>query len=155
VSAQIDVAKMLDDLNALVDRAGAAVPGSGPPPKLDEEQQRRIEEVLGEPTLDVYVGVDDKVVRRLSADLELDVPEGSRERLGGVEGGRIAFSIEFARVGEPVEIAAPRSARPIEELTGQLGALRGGDGFDRYTECLERADPSRIGEIQACSDLLQ
>jgi hypothetical protein len=155
VRAQVDVAKMLDDLNALVGRAGAAVPGSGPAPTLDEEQQRRIEEVLGEPTLDVYVGVDDKVVRRLSADLELDVPEGSRERLGGIERGTIAFSIEFARVGEPVEIAAPGSARPIEELTRQLGVLRGGDGFDRYTECLEQADPSRIGEIQACSDLLQ
>lgn len=169
VKAKVDVAKMLDDLNTLIDRAGTAVPGSAPPPKLTEEQQEDVEEVVGEPTLDVYVGTDDKVVRRLSATLDLDVPEASRESVGGIEGGAISFSIEFADVGGPVEIAAPRSARPIEELTSQLGGLPslggggnnpgrgggGGEGFDSYAQCLEQADPSRIEEIQACSDLLQ
>ena len=168
VRARVDVARMLDDLNTLIDRAGTALPGSAPPPKLTEEQQADVEEVLGEPTLDVYVGTDDKVVRRLSATLELDVPEESRDRVGGIEGGTISFSVEFAEVGRPVEIAAPRSARPIEELVRQLGGLGGlrgggdgrapgggGDGFDSYSECLEQADPSRIEEIQACSELLQ
>ena len=168
VKAKVDVSRMLDDLNTLIERAGTAVPGSAPPPRLNEEQQADVEEVVGEPTLDVYVGTDDKVVRRLSATLDLDVPEESRESVGGIERGTISFSIEFAEVGGPVEIAAPRSARPIEELTSQLGGLPslggggapgsgsgGGDGFDSYAQCLEQADPSRIEEIQACSDLLE
>lgn len=166
VRAEVDVRRLLDDLNALIDRAGGAVPGSGPPPKLTDEQQAQVEEIVGAPTLHVYVGREDRVVRRLSATLELDVPAESRPRIGGIEGGTIDFSVEFANVGAPVEITEPSRARPIDELTSQLGPLpllggregpgaSGGDGFERYSQCLEQADPSRVEEIQACSDLLQ
>ena len=174
VQAKVDVPRMLDDLNTLIDRAGGAVTGAAPPPKLTDEQQEQVAEAVSDPVLDVYVGKDDDVVRRLSANLELDVPEGSRDDVGGIEGGRITFSVEFAEVGRQVQVQAPPSARPISELAeqfGGLGALGGGvlpqtgggagadgagqDEFSRYAQCLEEADPSDLQAIQACSDLLR
>jgi hypothetical protein len=46
--------------------------------------------------------------------------------VGGLEGGTISFSIEFANVGSPQPIEAPQDARPISELTQQLQGLIGG-----------------------------
>ncbi|MEX2195619.1 MAG: hypothetical protein WD844_10070 [Thermoleophilaceae bacterium] len=172
VQAKVDVPRMLDDLNTLIDRAGGAVTGAAPPPKLTGEQQDQVAEAVSDPVLDVYVGKDDNVIRRLSANLELDVPEGSRDDIGGIEGGRISFSVQFADVGRDVQVEAPADARPIAELAeqlGGLGALGGGvipqggggggggaqDEFGRYAQCLEEADPSDLQAIQACSDLLQ
>lgn len=172
VQAKVDVPRMLDDLNKLIDRAGGAVAGAAPPPKLTDQQRQRVADAVSDPVLDVYVGKDDDVVRRLSANLELEVPEGSRDDVGGIEGGRISFSVEFADVGRQVRVQAPADARPISELAEQFGGLgaldggvipeggggsgaEGGDEFSRYAKCLEEADPSDLQAIQACSDLLR
>lgn len=169
IRAKVDVPKLLDDLNTLIDRAGGAVTGSQPPPKLTDEQQEDVAEAVSEPVLDVYVGNEDDVVRRLAATLELEVPEGSRDDVGGIEGGRISFSVEFADVGREVRVEAPSDPRPISELAEQFGGFGalgegivpqaggtggGQDEFTRYAQCLEEADPSDLHAIQACSELL-
>jgi len=176
VAARVDVGRMLDDLNRIIERAGSAgVQGPAPPPQLTDEQKRQVQEVVRDTTLDVYIGKDDKVVRRLSANLNLNVPEDARLQLGGIQGGKITFTVEFAEVGKPVSVEAPRDARPIGELSEQLGGLAalaggaaggaappgaapvegGNDAFTRYSRCLEEADPSDLAAIQACSELLQ
>lgn len=165
VKAKIDVPGMLADLNRLIDRAGGAVAGVSPPPKLTDEQIEQVAEAVSEPVLDVYVG-EDGVIRRLAANLEVEIPEDSRDDVGGMEGGRISFSIEFADVGAPVSVSAPERPRPIEELTSRLEGLTlggiggggegdGGDAFSDYARCLEEAKPSDLEAIQACSDLLE
>lgn len=167
IKAEVDVPRLLDDLDTLVDRAGGAVSG-GAAPKLTDEQRQQVAEAVSAPVLDVYVGKDDDIVRRLAASLELDVPESSRADVGGIEGGRITVSVEFADVGRDVTVEAPADAKPIEELARQLGGLslggvgsgggqRGGaeDGFTAYSQCLEEAEPSDLAAIQACSDLLR
>jgi hypothetical protein len=128
VSGKLDVTRALEDLNKVVEEAaklGGQV-GQQAPPKLTDEQKEQIDEVVDDPRFDAYVGNDDDKLHRLSADLEFDVPEDSRERVGGLEGGRISFSIEFASIGEAQPIEAPEDARPIEELTRQLQGLIGG-----------------------------
>jgi hypothetical protein len=128
VSGRLDVARALDDLNTVVQEAtklGGPV-GSQAPPELTDEQKEQIEEVVEDPRFDAYVGKDDEKLHRLSADVEFEVPEDFRDRVGGLEGGRVSFSIEFANIGEPKRIEAPQDARPIDELTRQLQGLIGG-----------------------------
>ena len=128
VSGALDVGRILTDLNEVVSRAsecGEQIAAQAPPP-LSEEQRQDVEDVLNDPRFDVYVGKDDDTIHRLSADLEFDVPEDARERLGGLEGGRLSFSIEFSNIGEEKAIAAPEAARPVEELTSQLRGLLSG-----------------------------
>jgi hypothetical protein len=128
VSGKLDVTRVLEDLNKVVEEAAklGGQLGQPAPPTLTDDQKDQIEEVVDDPEFDAYVGNDDDILRRLSADLEFDVPEDSREQVGGLEGGRISFSIEFADVGSAQSIEAPEGARPISELTQQLQGLLGG-----------------------------
>jgi hypothetical protein len=128
VSGKLDVTKVLEDLNTVVAQAaelGGSV-GQQAPPELTDEQKDQIEDVVDDPAFDAYVGKDDDTLHRLSADLEFEVPDESRDQVGGLEGGRISFSIEFANIGSAESIEAPEDARPIAELTQQLQGLLGG-----------------------------
>ena len=110
VSGKLDVTRVLEDLNTVVQEAAklGGQLGQQAPPALTDEQKDQIEEVVDDPGFDAYVGKDDDMLHRLSADLEFDVPEDSRDQVGGLEGGRISFSIEFANIGSA---AADRGAR--------------------------------------------
>jgi len=128
VSGKLDVSRVLEDLNTVVQEAaklGGRV-GQTAPPELTDDQKAQIEDVVEDPTFDAYVGKDDDRIHRLSADVDFEVPEESRDQAGGLEGGRVSFSIEFANVGSPQPITAPEDARPISELTQQLQGLLGG-----------------------------
>jgi hypothetical protein len=128
VSGKLDVSHLLEDLNTVVQEAaklGGQV-GQSAPPELTDEQKGQIEDVVEDPSFDAYVGNDDDRIHRLSADVDFEVPEDAREQAGGLEGGRVSFSIEFANVGSPQPISPPDDARPISELTQQLQGLIGG-----------------------------
>ena len=126
VSAAVDVGKLLEDLNDALGRATAAVPGVGAGQKLTERQRKQAEEAIKDPKFEVFVGKDDNVLRRFTAQMDFEVPEDQRDQAGGAEGGQISFTIEFSRVGETQPVEAPTNARPLSELTGQLGLLGGG-----------------------------
>jgi hypothetical protein len=182
VSAGLDVAKLLGDLNNVIERAPGELRGQAPP-KLTDNQIEQVEEIVKDPSFDVYVGKEDDRLRRLSADLEFEVPENDRDQVGGLEGGEISLSVEFANVGEEKRIEAPSGARPISQLlsqfgAGALGGLGGGSGsggaggsggggsggsdqapsadqFERYSRCLNKADTGDIQALQKCSELLR
>jgi hypothetical protein len=128
VSGKLDVTRVLEDLNTVVQEAaklGGQI-GQQAPPALTDEQKDAIEDIVDDPGFDAYVGNDDDTLRRLSADLEFEVPEDAREQAGGLEGGRVSFSIEFANIGSAQPITVPEDPRPISELTQQLQGLLGG-----------------------------
>jgi hypothetical protein len=176
VSGKLDVTRVLDDLNKVVEEAGqlGGDIGETAPPALTEEQKEQIEDVVRDPSFDAYVGTDDDALHRLSADIDFEVPEESREALGGLEGGRISFSIEFANIGAAQPVTAPDNPRPIAELTQQLEGLLGGavttpetgDGTTTappqtdaekqkaYEECVE-TDPNDESVRAFCEVLLQ
>jgi hypothetical protein len=189
VSAGLDLGRLLDDLNEVVDRAGRLGTGATPQ-KLTDQQREQIEQVVKDPKFDVYVGKSDKKVRRLSADLDFDIPESARSRVGGAEGGSLAFSIEFANVGGQQRVNAPTRAKPIKELLDQLGGLSGlggvgggtgsapggggssgsGSGgssggspnqtpdvkqFEKYSDCLRKANPNDVQALSKCAQLLR
>ena len=160
VSAKLDVRRMLTDLNKAVERSGEAVGGVAPgtPKPLSDDQLDKLAAAVKEPTFDVYVGKDDDVIRRVSGNLEVSVPEDDRAQAGGIEGGSLRFSVEFADVNGDQTVKAPAKARPIADLAKQLGGLGalGGDGSGSggqdgggpegsqgYEECLNKAPPGR------------
>jgi hypothetical protein len=178
VSGELDVSRVLEDLNTIVQEAaklGGAV-GRTAPPELTDEQKGQIEDVVEDPTFDAYVGKDDDRIHRLSADVDFEVPEDTRDQAGGLEGGTVSFSIEFANVGSPQPVTAPEDARPISELTQQLQGLLGGalgapqtggggttapappqtdaEKQKAYEECI-KTDPSDESVKSFCEVLLQ
>lgn len=180
VSANLDVGRFLDDLNQLAQRAGNQLQSGGQVQQLTDAQKKQIQDVVKNPSFDVYVAKDDDTIRRLSADLPFEVPKDQQAQVQGLSGGRLSFSIEFADVGKPQAIKAPTGAKPITELTSKLGglsgALGGGSGgssssgsggsgggaggpsakaLQAYSDCLQKANPSDAAELQKCSDLLK
>jgi hypothetical protein len=180
VSGTLDVEAVMRNLNRFVRRSGAALgdaTGQTPPAPLTAEDIRQVGEVVRDPTFHVYLGKDDDIIRRVSGKIEFEVPEESREALGGIESGSIEFQVEFADVNGDQEIEAPANARPMSALTRSLGGggtlpgLGGGsdsstpsvpdnatpeaEDFQKYADCLDKARPEDTDALQRCAELLQ
>ena len=186
VSGSLDVDRMLRDLNEFVRRCGSLLgtAAGGAPEPLSRSDIDKIAQIVNDPSFDVYVGKDDGIVRRLSASVNVKVPQEDQESVGGIEGGSLKLSIEFANVNGDQKIEAPAKSRPLSELTSQLGAnaLSGGlglgsgdsgedetadppasdgeakepavDDFQKYADCLDRIDPDDTAGLDRCSALL-
>jgi hypothetical protein len=129
VTGTLDVKAVVDDLNGLVKRSTASGGGDAKPQPLDDRAIERLSKTVGDPSFDVYVGKDDDVIRRVSLRIEVAVPADDRKDVGGITGASIRFSAELDDVGGDQEVQAPRTSRPLSELTsqiGNLGALAGG-----------------------------
>jgi hypothetical protein len=182
VSGRLDVERLVRDLNEFVKRSaslGSSAAGP-PPPPLSNEDVEKIAEAVKDPSFDVYVGKEDNVIRRLSGRIEVEVPEEDRDRVG-LDGGTLAFTLEFSDVGGDQRIEAPAKSRPISDLAGSLGpgalgGLGGGGGssnggsaptppagggaadpeaFQRYADCLDKARPEDTDALQRCAELLE
>ena len=125
VSGRLDTRSLFRDLNRLVERSAGAVGGrdAGVPDPLSAADIDRLAQIVRSPSFDVYVGRDDDIIRRVSASLEVRVPEEDRAQVGGIESGSLRFSVELADVNGGQRVQAPVKSRPIGDLTKQLGGL--------------------------------
>ena len=126
VSGTLDVESFLHDLNRFARRSRSAIGGATgqrPPEALSREAIRKLAAVVKDPTFEVYVGKEDNIVRRVSGRIEFEVPQDSGDELGGIESGKIQFSVEFRDVNGDQEIEAPRKAQSLKKLTRSLGGL--------------------------------
>jgi len=178
ISGDLNVDNMLHDFNDFIKRSGrslSATTGQTPQP-LSESDISKVDEVVKDPHFDVYVGKDDNTVRRVAANVELDVPDKDRASVGGIKGGTLEFSIELSKVNGDQRIVAPAKARPLSDLTNSLGAgaLGGGttappsggtgggtsttpnsDAFKQYSQCLDKAKSQDTAALQRCAKLLK
>jgi hypothetical protein len=177
VSGTLDVDTLMRDLNDFVGRSAAALGAGEAPPRLTAADIRELSEAVKDPSFDVYVGKEDHLIRRVSGRIEFEIPEASREDLGGLRGGTITFSVELRDVNGDQVVEAPARSRPLSELTESLGgsALEGlgtggdtpeqtvpedgespeTDQFRRYEECLDKARPEDTEALQRCADILK
>ena len=136
VSAKLDVRRLFADLNKLVERSAGAVGGApaGTPNPLSESDLDELAEVVENPTFDVYVGKEDDVIRRVSGNLRSRFPRRTAQKVNGISGGTLRFSVELAKVNGDQAVEVPAKSRPISDLTkqlsgaGALGALGGSGG---------------------------
>jgi hypothetical protein len=114
VTGDLDVPRAANDLLGLADRAGAEAAGIEP---LRGARAEDLEESVRSGRIELLTGTEDRLLRRLKVDLELDAPRpkagGSLPRLDAV---KIDFDLSLSRANEPVRVAAPSGARPLEEL---------------------------------------
>ncbi len=158
VKGTLDVKAALTDLDGLVKRSADTLANAGQAAKpIGKQGIERLANSVDNPSFDVYVGKDDGIVRRISLRIDVEVPEQDRKRVGGVTDAAIRFSAQLDDVGGDQQVEAPRSSRPLSDLTSQLGSLgnlTGGLGDERYSKCLDAADPNDSAAIAACRALL-
>jgi hypothetical protein len=109
VSAQVDAGAAVSDLVKLAQRQAGAETAQLPP-----NISAQVEKSVKRAKFDVWVGQEDRILRRLTADLELALP--------GSGPAELALELNLTDVGEPQDIEAP--ARVSDSLPrGELGAL--------------------------------
>lgn len=166
LSGTADIAKLLEDSQAISQATGQAT-------GVDAGQLDQLAGAVETSQVDIYTGVDDRILRRL--DLNLVLSDPSEE--GPLE---LELSIGISGVNEEQTIEAPADPQPIEELVpGGLGAIAAGgalpeagidggtggsggsgggsgsgaDAGQEYLDCVAEAgsDPEAIN---ACAELL-
>ena len=118
VSGEVDARRVIEDYVKLTEAMGPLL--GEEPLELSADDVEQLGRLVEESRLDLYVA-DDGTLRRLTLDLEFQVPEGLRDRAGGIQGGSAKIDMTLSEVGEPQRIEAPEDARPIDELLGRFG----------------------------------
>jgi hypothetical protein len=166
ITGGIDVAKLLDDVNAALEKASSlGLQGAGQvPQKLTDAQRTQVTQAVKHPRVEIYTGKDDTILRRMVVNFGLE---------DGATSGTVAFDIAITNLNEDQDIAEPADAKPFDQLLGQLGGLGlgigGGSGsssgssaapsggsaadLEKYSKCLTDAG-SDADKMRKCADLL-
>lgn len=185
VTAGIDVPRFLQDVNRIIGRTGAQ-PGGDPCAEnedggsgsgegkgrrqLSEAEREAIAEGVKDAKVDVWVGEEDRLLRRLRLAIAFEVPKEERGDLNGLRSGEVTFDLTLGALNEDQDIEAPEDARPLSELQGALSGIAGGtssgagggegggasrsrDESSQYLQCLQDAGQD-VKELQKCANLV-
>ena len=96
VSATVDAQKLVKDLLPLARQGGASV-------NLPSNFDQQVGKVVKKAEVDVYVGQQDQILRRLNVALDLDL--GQNSQFGQP---RVRFDLNLTDVNKPQDITAPK-----------------------------------------------
>jgi hypothetical protein len=125
IASQIDVPKLLADINVLLARAAKLGISRQQqiPTKLTDAQISQIAAAVRSAQLDVFTGNDDQVLRRLVLALGVDVPQASQQNAGGLSKADIKLTLQIDDLNGDQSIKAPASPKPFSQLQSALGGL--------------------------------
>jgi hypothetical protein len=183
IHAGVNVPALLKDLNTLLGKAsslgasGAGAVKSG----LSPITQRRIAAEVRNPSVDVWTGTSDKIVRRLAINLTLPVTGATSTQLGGMRSADIGLTMQYGDLGRPQTITAPATVRPysefqskvaafVQSLQGAAAGMLGGStgaspatsgrpsagasrNVQKYSRCIQAAGAD-VAKMQKCASFL-
>lgn len=124
VSGQLDVRKMLADVNRLT----AKLPRGH---QIDKKTIDQVDDAIKDATIQFSVG-DDHILRSSNFDVRFELPDELRSRARGLKGGRLKLTTRQSNVNGNQHVTAPSGARPLTELLQRFGVPPGallGPGF--------------------------
>lgn len=133
IRAGVDVPRLLQDVSGLLGRAsslGVSVPGA--PKTITPAQQQAISQAVKNAVVDIYTGSDDRILRRLTVAVQLQVAPSSQRLVGGLQSGVILVDYQRTQLNKIGTISAPANAHPLSELVragggaNPLSAVTGG-----------------------------
>ena len=155
VTAGVDVARLLTDVDRLLAKASAAgvtgATGNQVPTSLDAATRRTIERSSRAAGVEIWTGRTDHTRRRIAVDVRFDVPQDARAKGSAPQSGTVRFDLAFAALNQEQAIGPPAHVRPVSELSAAMRQVLGGNR--RYTQCLQDADAD-LAKAQACADLV-
>ncbi|MDX6650120.1 MAG: hypothetical protein QOJ97_2071 [Solirubrobacteraceae bacterium] len=164
ISAGVDVAKLLDDVNRILSRARGQLGGQGArlPTQITPQQRQAVRDAVRDVSFDVYTGKDDKTLRRMTIKLKFKVPQKNQAKAQGLTGGEVAFDLTINDLNQPQTISPPANPKPFSELTtalrgvlGGLGGLGGGGATGTGTTTTPPATGGATGGDQSAQQYLQ
>jgi hypothetical protein len=172
ITGGVDVAKMLDDVNTLLEK-GRALGGTATqniPNKLTEQQKLQAVKAIRKPSVEIDTGKDDSILRRALVGFTVNMPKSAA---AGAQSAKVALDLKITDINQGQDISAPANPKPFTQLLSGLnslglGALGGtgstgsgssgssgasADSLKKYSQCVEKAgnDSAKAGK---CADLL-
>ena len=113
VTAKLNVVNAVSDLVELARGFGAG--SAADLPQLEETNERQLEEAVESAEIEILSGKDDRLLRRLAIeiDLEANVPDDLRKALGSLGAAHVDFELTLANPNERVEVEEPENAQPL------------------------------------------
>jgi hypothetical protein len=170
VHAGVDLRRFLQDIDRVVHRApslGSTRLGSG----ISRQALGRIVREVRKPTLDVWAGKSDHLLRKLEINFGLPVSGSVSTLLGGLRAAHVLLMISYSDLNQPQTITAPASTQPFSRFTAKvqgllqgLGSLSGGipqtggstpssGNLQLYSQCIQKAG-SDVAKMQRCAAIL-
>jgi hypothetical protein len=117
LTAAVDVERALGAISGAV----SAIGGSDVPAATLRRSATQLRAALTEQKLDLWIGIDDLIPRRVTARLRFD---GKVDALPQVRSGSLDLDARLSKVGEATDISAPATTAVLD--LGRLRSLAGG-----------------------------
>lgn len=123
LTAQINVANVLDDLAKLLPDGAAIASGATGATSPLVTILTALESAITSAQIDIYTGVADHIVRRIALSIAFTVPPIAAGALDGLTGGSLDFVATLTKLGAPQTITAPANAQPESKILNGVLAL--------------------------------
>lgn len=117
LTAKLDLKQSLDAIAGAV----AAIGGGEVSPATLRRSETELRAAVTERALDLWIGVDDLIPRRIVAKLRF---AGKIAALPPLRSGSLDLDVRFSKIGEEVAISAPATTQVLD--LGRLRSLAGG-----------------------------
>jgi hypothetical protein len=176
IRAGVNVTALLQDINTLLGKASSST-GTKVPSSIPQATQQKIAAAIKNATVDVWTGKSDKILRKLSLNLNVPVTGRLSTLAGGMTSAQIGFSLQYSSVNQPQTISAPSNVQPYSQFTAKLrsvlagieGSVGGGSlgstasgssgssgttsNIKKYSNCIQSAGQDVV-KMQKCAALL-
>ncbi len=180
IRAGVNVSALLQDINTLLGKASSST-GTKLPSSIPQATQQKVAAAVKNATVDVWTGKSDKVLRKLSLNLNVPVTGRLSTLAGGMTSAGIGLTLQYSDVNQPQTIAAPSNVQPYSEfttklrsvLTGIEGSVGAGalgstgsagstgssgsaattDKIKKYSQCIQSAGQDVL-KMQKCASVL-
>ena len=77
------------------------------------------------PSVELFIGNDDHILRRAALDLNVRVPAKAESQLSGITSLGVAVTVNYGQLNRPQKITppAPAQVKPYRQLSRQLSGL--------------------------------
>jgi len=145
IHAQVDVSKLVLDMSTLLSKAstlGLSNSVAKLPDRLSGASQRQLAAEIRDPSVDVWTGAADRILRKLSVSLQIP---GLGQLVGQAGGGSLALALtlQYSELNQPQTITAPANAEPFSAYSAQLEGL---------AQQLRTATPTRVPHSRSAAN---
>ncbi|MEA2195094.1 MAG: hypothetical protein QOG42_1528, partial [Solirubrobacteraceae bacterium] len=115
ISGNVETAKLLEDLDRLLTKAGGSGGAAG---LLSPKTRQQISDGVKSAKVDIWTGTGDKILRQLAVRINFAFKNGETP-IAGLDAGKIDLRLRLDDVNKTkVGVTAPANARPLADLTG-------------------------------------
>lgn len=165
VAGKVDVARLLEDLDTLLTKAGGTASGDSGS-LFSPTLRKQLAGAVDKATVDIWTGASDKLLRQLAVKITFSFKNGAEAPIQGLEGGTIDLRLRLDDVNKTtVNVRAPAGARPLARVTnGSLSNFLNGVGAGLTSSssgiaggallrCITRADGRTTALVRCISKL--